>query len=258
MKIYWKLSEMGFDLKKLKQLYYTIVEISLVNHTPLPNAVTKFLNDIEDQYDSKLGFETKIKELSAKKVELEDEIPEYNSNLQIQSLMAPLLLHLKNNRVTNKDIINMSQLVISFQNSTLLSDTSSQRGNTPNNARINNNTHIVIKNEYWRLIINKLRIIQNIDTEIEKLSIHRNELRSDINLLNTKKNEIEKRYLESTSCLNYVSLQLINALVSARQTNETNNKKITPFFCLCPIVVNLIQKKEGKNDESSTKRNHNN
>lgn len=92
--------------------------------------------------------------------------------------------------------------------------------------------------------------MQNIDTEIEKLTIHRNELRSDINLLNTKKNEIEKRYLEleSTSCLNYVSLQLINALVSARQTNETINKKITPFFCLGPIVVNLIQKKEGKND----------
>lgn len=86
MKIYLELSEMGFDLKKLKQLYYTIVEISLVNHTPLPNAVIKFLNYIEDQYDSKLGFETKIKELSAKKVELEDEIPEYKSNLQIQAL----------------------------------------------------------------------------------------------------------------------------------------------------------------------------
>ena len=28
------------------------------------DAVTKFLNDIEDQYDNKLGFETKIKELS--------------------------------------------------------------------------------------------------------------------------------------------------------------------------------------------------
>jgi len=96
--------------------------------------------------------------------------------------------------------------------------------------------------------------MQNIDTEIEKLTIHRNELRSDINLLNTKKNEIEKRYLESTSCLNYVSLQLINALVSARQTNETINKKITPFFYLCPIVVNLIQKKEGKIDQSFTKR----
>lgn len=141
--------------------------------------------------------------------------------------MAYLLLHLKNNDVTNEDIINMSQLVISFQNSTILSDTSSHRGNTPNSARINNNTHRVNKNEYWSLIINKLGSMQNIDTEIEKLSIHRNELRS-------------------------------NALVTARQANETMNKKITPFFCLCPIIVNLIQKKEGKNDESSTKRNHNN
>lgn len=230
----------------------------MVNHTPLLNAFTKFLNDIEDQYDSKLGFETKIKELSAKKVELEDEIPEYKSNLQIQSLVTPLLLYLINNGVTNEDIINMSQLVISFQNRAFLADTSSQRGDTPNNARINNNTHRVNKNEYWKLIINKLRSMQNNDTEIEKLTIHRNELRSDIHLLNTMKNEIEKRYLESTSCLNYVSLQLIKALVSARETNETINKKNTPFFCLCPIVVNLIQKREGRNDESSTKRNHNN
>ncbi len=67
MKIYWELNATGFDHKRLKQLYYTIIEISLANHIPVCNAVTKFLNDIEDQYDIKLGFETKIKELSAKK-----------------------------------------------------------------------------------------------------------------------------------------------------------------------------------------------
>ena len=69
MNIYWQLDTMGFDLKKLKQLYDTLTEIALANHIPIGNvAVTKFLNDIENQYDNKLGFETKIKELSAKKV----------------------------------------------------------------------------------------------------------------------------------------------------------------------------------------------
>ncbi len=45
-------------------------------------------------------------------------------------------------------------------------------------------------------LVNKLRSIQNIDSEIEKLIIHRNELRSEINHLNTKKNEIEEPYVE--------------------------------------------------------------
>ena len=41
------------------------------------------------------------------------------------------------------------------------------------------------------LLINRLRGIESIDAEIEKLIIHRNEIRSEINHLNTKKNEIE-------------------------------------------------------------------
>ena len=44
-------------------------------------------------------------------------------------------------------------------------------------------------------IINRLRGIESIDAEIEKLIIHRNEIRSEINHLNTKKNEIEESYM---------------------------------------------------------------
>ncbi len=89
----------------------------------------------------------------------------------------------------------MSQLVVSFQNSNFLTNTSSQGGNTANGIG-NNNTEKNSKNETWKLLINKLRSIQNIDSEIEKLIIHRNELRSEINHLNTKKNEIEEPYIE--------------------------------------------------------------
>ncbi len=101
-----------------------------------------------------------------KKGELENEIPQYKSNLLIQSLVAPLLFHLANNGVTNEDIINMSQLVVSFQNSNSLTNTSSQRGNTANGIG-NNNTEKNSKNETWKLLINKLRSIQNIESEIK-------------------------------------------------------------------------------------------
>ena len=201
MKIYSELNAMGFDLKRLKQLYNTIIEIAMANHILEWDAVTKFLNDIEDQYDSKLGFETKIKELKTSKEKLMDEIPHYKSNLLIQSHVASLLLHLKNNGVTNEDIINMSQLVISFQNSTFLTNSPSQRGNTANgigntaNGIGNNKTDKNFKNETWKLLIDKLRTMRDIDSEIEKLVIHRNEIRSEINHLNTKKNEIEESYM---------------------------------------------------------------
>jgi hypothetical protein len=58
MTIYQELDAMGFDLKKLKQLYGTLIEIAIANQIPVWDAVTKFFNDIEDQYDSKLGLET--------------------------------------------------------------------------------------------------------------------------------------------------------------------------------------------------------
>ena len=171
VKIYSELDAMGFDLKRLKQLHGTIIEIAIANHILEWDAVTKFLNDIEDQYDSKLGFETKIKELRTTMEKLKDEIPHYKSNLIIQSQVASLLLYLTNNGVTNEDIINMSQLVVSLQDSNFLTNTSSQRGNTANSIG-NNNTEKNSKNETWKLLINQLRIIQNIDSEIEKLIIH--------------------------------------------------------------------------------------
>ncbi len=189
IKIYWELDTMGFDLKKLKQLYGTIIEITITNHILPQDAVTKFLNDIENQYDNKLGFETKIKELYAKIDELEKEIPHYKSNLLIQSQVASLLLYLVNNGVTNEDIINMSQLVISLQSGYFLTNISSQGGNEANG--IENNTEKNSKYETWKLLINKLRSMPSIDSEIEKLIIHRNELRSETNHLNTKKNAIE-------------------------------------------------------------------
>lgn len=87
IKIYQDLSAIGFDLKRLKQLYGIIIEIASANHIPAWDAFTKFLNDIENQYDYKLGFETKIKELSTTMEKIKAEIPQYKSKLEIQFLV---------------------------------------------------------------------------------------------------------------------------------------------------------------------------
>ena len=56
---------MGFGLKELKLLWNTINEIAVANNMPLNEAQQKFFKDIEEQYDKKLGFESKVQNLTA-------------------------------------------------------------------------------------------------------------------------------------------------------------------------------------------------
>jgi hypothetical protein len=190
MKICGELNTMGFDLKKLKQLYYTIIEISLANHLPVLDAVTKFLNDIEDQYDSKLGFETKIKELKATMDKLKDEIPNYKLNFQIQCHISGLLSYLIDTGITIQDIVNMSHLVVILQDSNFLAaETGAKMGSTISDTRSSNNSNKTDKNKCWKLFIDKLRSIKSLDSEIDKLIFLRNHLSTDISILNAKKKE---------------------------------------------------------------------
>ncbi|MBA3978862.1 MAG: hypothetical protein H0X50_11870 [Nitrosopumilus sp.] len=62
------LDPMGFGLKLLNQLWLTISEIAEANSIPREQAVPKFLKDVEEQYDWKIGFEDKV---NSKRMELE-------------------------------------------------------------------------------------------------------------------------------------------------------------------------------------------
>ncbi|WP_458744283.1 hypothetical protein [Candidatus Nitrosocosmicus sp. T] len=218
---------MGFDLKKLKQLYCTIIEISLANHLPPLDAVTKFLNDIEDQYDSKLGFETKIKELKATMDKLNEEIPNYKLNFQIQCHISGLLSYLLNTGITIQDIVNMNHLVVILQDSNFLAaETGAKMGSTISDTRSSNNSNKTDKNKCWKLFIDKLRSIKSLDSEIEKLIFLRNHLSTDISILNAKKRMKLKNSIKICNRLNYLSLQFLNVLVYSSQTHENMYKKI--------------------------------
>ena len=58
-----ELETMGFGVKELKLLWHTINEIAVANNMPLNEAQQKFFKDIEEQYDKKLGFESKVQNL---------------------------------------------------------------------------------------------------------------------------------------------------------------------------------------------------
>jgi hypothetical protein len=57
-----QLEIMGFGFKQITQLWNTILEITEANKIPYKEAVSKFLRDVDEQYDNKLGFESKVNE----------------------------------------------------------------------------------------------------------------------------------------------------------------------------------------------------
>lgn len=101
--IYAKLFDMGFGLKELKLLWHTIYEIDYANNIPREDAVKKFFKDVEDHYDDKLGFESKVgsmqeelNHLDQKKTKL---LTEINAIPQLGLVLGKLLSVDDNNSV---------------------------------------------------------------------------------------------------------------------------------------------------------------
>lgn len=161
---YHQLSDMGFGFKELKHLYNNLIEISLANNIKVTEIVSKFLKDVEKQFDYKLGFESKIKQIKEEMQRLENEVPEYKYYLQLQGLVSPILIHLANIGVTNEDIIGINNLVLAFKNSDFLSVSSGQN----DNRNIHSNYNANNKSEYWNLFVEKLKSFRDIYLEIDK------------------------------------------------------------------------------------------
>jgi hypothetical protein len=52
-----------WDLVSLEFLWYTLREVAGANNISQDEAVQKFLKDIGDQYDDKVGLESKVQKL---------------------------------------------------------------------------------------------------------------------------------------------------------------------------------------------------
>jgi hypothetical protein len=103
---------MGLGLKELKQLWLTIQEIAEANKIPNDLAVLIFLKDIEDNYDNKLGFESKVIE---KKNEVNTVNNEKNYNkilLSLQPFLGQKLSYIFQNGFDEEDIASMNKIVV--------------------------------------------------------------------------------------------------------------------------------------------------
>ena len=79
---------MGFDLKRLKKLWNAVNEIGEANKMSPQEAAQKFYEDIEHDYDNKLGFESKVEKL---RLEIAD-LSRDQTRLRSETLAQPLVV----------------------------------------------------------------------------------------------------------------------------------------------------------------------
>jgi uncharacterized protein (UPF0335 family) len=77
---------------------------------PLYEAQQKFFKDIKEQYDNKLGFESKVQNLKTEVNTLTQEKKRLHEELLAQPLIGPILSGLFQIGVNEQDIINMAYI----------------------------------------------------------------------------------------------------------------------------------------------------
>ncbi len=244
LNVYKELEKTGFGLKELKRLYNTVTEIARANSIDDNEAIGKFLKDVEEQYDDKLGFEAKVREIKAEMKRLESQVPEYRMYLQMQGVIGPVLNHLHSNGVTNMDIISINQWVTSLINNNYLSDALFQ-----NNKEKGIDSNTIDRNDYWRLYMGKLRNLSETIDEAEKYSSLLKNIKTEISILNSKRQEIEKQCLQANHNLCSVLSQAIYLTDIARRINDGLYRKITypPRFSPVFIIITSTGNNDDKN-----------
>lgn len=187
MNNYHELEQIGFGLKELKQLKGLYTEISVANKIDPSEAGTRFFKEIEKNYDSRLGLELKIKENQVQFEQLQNKVAEYQRYLALQSPVAPNLAFLHAQGLTNDDINGITNLVLSLNNSYLLDLKPIKKDNTIYAYTTND---IKDKKEFWKLIVEKLKDINSINSEIVRLSDSLNEIEAMREAENNHRNTI--------------------------------------------------------------------
>jgi prefoldin subunit 5 len=104
-----ELEDMGFGLKELKLLRSAILEIADANNITRKDAGKRFFKDVEEHYDDKLGFESKIQGLQEEVNNLNQRKLKLFAELNAIPKLAPLVVKLfgivGNNSVEEFDLL---------------------------------------------------------------------------------------------------------------------------------------------------------
>jgi predicted DNA-binding protein YlxM (UPF0122 family) len=227
MNIYSHLEGMGFGLKELKQLWYTIREIAEANNIPPKEAVSKFLKDIDEQYDNKLGFEFKVKEKEEELAQLKNKINYNRLMFRLEPSIGPTISNLFQKGMTEQDIIGISQLVQLCTNNT---DSSPVSGP---NYKIENKSNTMEdskkRRENWKSLIDDLKRYGEIRSVIKEEQVKRDMIKKEIDGLDSKKQEISIQYQNGISFLNEINDKMFYFKGLIDHYNKDIDDKIKTF-----------------------------
>jgi hypothetical protein len=189
------LEVMGFGLTELRQLWNNILEITEANNISHREAVSKFLKDIEEQYDSKLAFEKKVNEKRGELAQINRDLNNSQQNLFFNPLVGSSLSNLSQKGIGEQDIININQLV-----ETIIAKESIMMDKSDNNNRVTNSNSS--RSEYWKTLIEESKKYENIKVAIKEKQKSHDNLQKQINYLDKQKQEILK-YLQMAISIIY-------------------------------------------------------
>jgi hypothetical protein len=114
LSVYNDLAKMGFGSKELRRLLQTILDITNSNGIDHWGAVYKFFNDIETQYDAKLGFESEKERLNLQIQILKEKRENMLQILGASPFTGNMLTKLLQLGLTENDILNVGQTYLNL------------------------------------------------------------------------------------------------------------------------------------------------
>jgi len=235
MNIYRELEAMKFGLKELKQLWNTILEIAEANDISYEEAVSKFIKDVEKNYDDKLEFEKKVKETKDELALMNNKVINCCTIIQLQPSVGPALSNLLQKGMVEQNIIDIHHLVETLNNT----DISNKNENTKNK---------ISRSEYWKIFTDDLKRCGDIKVAIKEQQAIYEKIYKEINYLNEQKQEISKYIQTAIFFINILNNEISYYKGRLDHFKNLNNRINLPSSFLQPFVF-IVFKDKGKDAE---------
>jgi prefoldin subunit 5 len=206
---YHDLEVMGFGLNQLQFLWTTVREIARENNKPVEEAVTKFLSDVERQYNSKVGFESNVESSRNELNKLNQEQARLRTELLLLPLVGPKLVKLTQSGVTEQDIIDIAAV---FEKYVAAKDRQS--------------------------FISDLEQYGGLKSSIQELAKQSDKLRTEVSLLQTQNRDLnaDNQRIISSLVHSEHTLDFMQGLVNSLR-NEILGLASISAYIICSIVL---------------------
>jgi hypothetical protein len=256
MNIYYQLEGMNFGLQELKQLLYAITEIAESNKISTDDAVSKFLDDIEKEYDNKLGLEKKVKELKDELALLNNQVIYNRAMLQSQPSVGPILSNLFQKGMTEQDILVIGQIVDFYANNIDFSNSSVEYQNEIIHKEKNKDNSINNRSESWKMLIDELKKYGNIKIAIKEQRENLDRIQKEISYLHKQKQDVNNYLQIVISFINTINSKISCYAGLLDHLKNINNKINLSSRFYNPLII-LVYKNTGKDNDEENKEDKN-